>query len=93
MVFGCKGISAYAHHAAMLGFENKEVYDQLIQSMASVTEDLSVDDMVAMVMKTGENAVATMALLDEANTTTYGHPEISEVNLGVGTNPGRNNFV
>ncbi len=88
VVFGCKGISAYAHHAAMLGFEKKEVYDQLIESMASVTEDLSVDDMVAMVMKTGENAVATMAVLDEANTTTYGHPEISEVNIGVGTNPG-----
>lgn len=88
VVFGCKGISAYAHHAAMLGFEKKEVYDQLIESMASVTDDLSVDDMVAMVMKTGENAVATMALLDEANTSTYGHPEISEVNIGVGTNPG-----
>ena len=88
VVFGCKGISAYAHHAAMLGFENKAVYDQLIESMASVTEDLSVDEMVAMVMKTGENAVATMAVLDEANTTTYGHPEISEVNIGVGTNPG-----
>ncbi|HCY83674.1 MAG TPA: hydroxylamine reductase [Desulfobacteraceae bacterium] len=88
VVFGCKGISAYAHHAAMLGFEKKQIYDQLVESMASVTEDLSVDDMVAMVMKTGENAVATMALLDEANTTTYGHPELSEVNLGVGTNPG-----
>ena len=88
VVFGCKGISAYAHHAAMLGFEKKEVYDQLIESMASVTEDLSVDDMVAMVMKTGENAVATMAVLDEANTSTYGHPEISKVNIGVGTNPG-----
>ncbi|HCY83567.1 MAG TPA: hydroxylamine reductase [Desulfobacteraceae bacterium] len=88
VVFGCKGISAYAHHAAMLGFEKKEVYDQLIESMASVTEELAVDEMVAMVLKTGENAVATMAILDEANTTTYGHPEISEVNIGVGTNPG-----
>ena len=88
VVFGCKGISAYAHHAAMLGFEKKEIYDQLIESLASVTESLSVEDMIAMVMKTGENAVATMALLDEANTTTYGHPEITEVNIGVGTNPG-----
>ncbi len=88
VVFGCKGISAYAHHAAMLGFESKAVYDQLVESMASVTEDLSVDEMIAMVMKTGDNAVATMALLDEANTSTYGHPEISEVNIGVGTNPG-----
>ena len=88
VVFGCKGISAYAHHAAMLGFEKKEVYEGLIHSMASVTEELSVDDMVAMVLKTGENAVATMAVLDEANTTTYGHPEISTVNIGVGTAPG-----
>lgn len=88
VVFGCKGICAYAHHAAMLGFEKKEVYDQLIESMASVTEDLSVDEMVAMVLKTGENAVATMAVLDEANTTTYGHPEISQVNIGVGALPG-----
>ena len=88
VVFGCKGICAYAHHAAMLGFEKKEIYDQLVESMASVTEDLSVDEMVAMILKTGENAVATMALLDEANTSTYGHPEITEVNIGVGTNPG-----
>lgn len=88
VVFGCKGICAYAHHAAMLGFEKKEIYDQLVESMASVTEDLSVDEMVTMVLKTGENAVATMALLDEANTSTYGHPEITEVNIGVGTNPG-----
>lgn len=88
VVFGCKGISAYAHHAAMLGFEKKDVYLHLIECLASVTESLSVDDMIAMVMKTGENAVATMALLDEANTSTYGHPEISEVNLGVGTKPG-----
>ena len=88
VVFGCKGISAYAHHASMLGFEKKEIYDQLIQSLASVTETLSVEDMITMVMKTGENAVATMALLDEANTSTYGHPEITEVNIGVGTNPG-----
>ena len=88
VVFGCKGISAYAHHAAMLGFEKREIYDQLIESLASVTENLSIDDMIAMVMKTGENAVATMALLDEANTTTYGHPEISEVNIGVGSRPG-----
>jgi len=88
VIFGCKGISAYAHHAAMLGFESTEVYEQLIENLASVTEDLSQEEMVASVLKTGENAVATMALLDKANTTTFGHPEITEVNLGVGTNPG-----
>lgn len=88
VIFGCKGISAYAHHAAMLGFESIEVYDLLIENLASVTEELSLEDMIARVLKTGDNAVATMALLDKANTTTYGHPEITEVNLGVGTNPG-----
>jgi len=88
IVFGSKGISAYAHHAAMLGVEKKEIYAQLIEGLASTTETLSTDEMVAMVLKTGECAVSTMAALDEANTSAYGHPEITEVNLGVGTNPG-----
>jgi hydroxylamine reductase len=88
VVFGSKGISAYAHHAAMLGVEKKEIYAQLIDGLASTTETLSIDDMVAMVLKTGECAVSTMAALDEANTTAYGHPEMTEVSLGVGANPG-----
>ncbi len=58
-----------------------------MEGLASTTEDLSVDEMVALVLKAGETAVKTMALLDEANTTTYGHPEISEVNIGVRGNP------
>ena len=65
----------------MLGFESTEVYEQLIENLASVTEDLSQEEMVASVLKTGENAVATMALLDKANTTTYGHPEITSYNF------------
>ena len=59
-----------------------------MEGMASTTKDLSVDDMVGLVLKCGEIAVTTMAALDEANTGAYGHPEISEVNIGVGTNPG-----
>lgn len=88
LIIGCRGIAAYADHAAMLGFEKDEIYAFLMEALASTTRDLSVDDMVGMVMKAGEMAVATMALLDEANTSTYGHPEITEVNIGVGTNPG-----
>lgn len=88
VVLGTKGISAYAHHAAALGVEKIDIYRQVVEGLASTTEDLSVDDMVAMVLKTGECAVATMAALDEANTTAYGHPEITQVNLGVGSNPG-----
>lgn len=88
LILGTKGIAAYAEHAEVLGFEKDEVYASMMEGLASTTKELSVDDMVAMVMKTGENAVATMALLDEANTKTYGNPEITEVNLGVRGNPG-----
>jgi hydroxylamine reductase len=88
LIIGCRGIAAYADHAAVLGFEKDEIYAFLMEALASTTRDLSVDDMVGMVMKAGETAVTTMALLDEANTSTYGHPEITEVNIGVGTNPG-----
>ncbi|MGC9194368.1 MAG: hydroxylamine reductase [Syntrophobacteraceae bacterium] len=88
LVIGLKGIAAYADHAAILGFEKQQIYDFLMEALSSTTKDLSVDDMVGLVMKAGETAVAAMALLDEANTSTYGHPEITRVNIGVGKNPG-----
>ncbi len=88
VIIGSKGVAAYAEHAEVLGFEKDEIYASIMEALASTTKDLSVDDMVGMVMKTGANAVTTMALLDEANTTTYGNPEITEVNLGVRNNPG-----
>ena len=88
LIIGVKGIAAYADHAAELGFEKDEIYDFFMESLASTTKDLSVDEMIALVLKAGEVAVTTMATLDEANTTTYGQPEITEVNLGVGSNPG-----
>jgi len=88
LIIGCKGIAAYADHAAILGHEKDDIYGFLMEALASTTRDLSVDDMIGMVMKAGETAVNTMALLDEANTTAYGHPEITEVNIGVGKNPG-----
>ncbi len=88
LIIGLKGIAAYADHAALLGFEKEEIYDFLMEALASTTKDLSVDDMVALVMKAGEAAVNTMALLDEANRSAYGNPEITEVNIGVGKNPG-----
>ncbi|OFW59397.1 MAG: hydroxylamine reductase [Candidatus Solincola sediminis] len=88
LIFGLKGISAYAEHAAVLGFHSDEVSDFVMEGLASTTKTLSVDEMVALVLRAGETAVKTMALLDEANTTTYGHPEISEVNIGVRGNPG-----
>jgi hydroxylamine reductase len=88
LIIGLKGIAAYAEHAAVLGFRKPEIDDFMLEALASTTKNLSVDEMVGLVMKAGEMAVTTMALLDEANTKTYGHPEITEVNIGVGTNPG-----
>jgi len=88
LIIGLKGIAAYADHAAILGFEKDEIYDFLMEALASTTRELSVDDMIAMVMKAGEVVVTTMATLDEANTSAYGNPEITEVNIGTGSNPG-----
>ena len=88
LVIGLKGIAAYADHAAILGFEKEEIYNFLMEGLASTTKDLETDDMIGLVMKAGEVAVTTMAILDEANTSAYGNPEITEVNIGVGSNPG-----
>ena len=88
LLFGIKGIAAYAEHAAVLGFEDGKIQDFIREALISTTEDLSVDEMVAMVLRAGECAVNAMALLDRANTSTYGHPEVSKVNIGVRGNPG-----
>ncbi|QTX33263.1 hydroxylamine reductase [Aminithiophilus ramosus] len=87
LIIGLKGIAAYADHAAVLGYEDENLYDFFMEALASTTEDLSVDAMVALVLKAGEISVQTMALLDRANTETYGNPEITQVNIGVGTRP------
>ena len=88
LIIGLKGIAAYADHAAILGFEKDEIYDFMMEALASTTKKLSVEKMVGLVLKAGEVAVTTMATLDEANTSAYGHPEITEVNIGVRNNPG-----
>ncbi len=88
LILGLKGIAAYADHAAILGVEKDEIYDFVLSALASTTEDLTVDEMVGLVLKAGECGVTSMAALDGANTTAYGHPEITEVNIGVGDKPG-----
>ncbi|RKX26701.1 MAG: hydroxylamine reductase [Candidatus Zixiibacteriota bacterium] len=88
VVYGLKGLAAYVEHAAVLGHQNDDIYRFVFEALESTTRDLSVDDMIAMVMKTGEMGVQAMALLDKANTETYGNPELTEVNLGVRKNPG-----
>ncbi len=87
LIIGLKGVAAYAEHASILGKEKDEIYNFIMEALASTTKDLSVDDMIGLVMKCGETAVTTMALLDEANTGAYGNPEITEVNIGVRNNP------
>ena len=88
LVYGLKGIAASADHAAVLGHEDPAIYSFLLDALASTTEDLSQDKMVEMVMKAGETAVTVMALLDKANTSAYGQPELTKVNIGVGARPG-----
>ena len=88
LIIGLKGIAAYADHAAILGFEKDGIYGFIMEALASTTKDLSVDDMIGLIMKAGETAVSTMALLDEANTTANGHPEMTEVDIGVRSHPG-----
>ena len=88
LIYGVKGIAAYADHAAILGFQKDEIYDFITEALESTTRELSIDEMVGLVLKAGEVAVTTLALLDEANTSSYGAPEITEVNIGVGSNPG-----
>ncbi|MGC9312041.1 MAG: hydroxylamine reductase, partial [Sediminispirochaetaceae bacterium] len=88
MIYGLKGISAYTDHAMILGFENDEIYTFLMAALKAATEDLSVEEMIQWVMDTGKTGVTAMQLLDEANTSSYGNPEITSVNIGVGSRPG-----
>ena len=88
LIYGVKGIAAYADHALVLGKEDESIYQFVAEALASTTKELEVQQMIALVLKAGEIAVTTMALLDEANTSAYGHPELTEVNIGVKNNPG-----
>lgn len=88
-IYGLKGMAAYAEHAYNLKFENQELFDFLQEALAKTLDDtLSADELTALVLKTGDFGVKTMALLDEANTSTYGNPEITSVNIGVSDRPG-----
>ena len=88
LIYGLKGLAAYVDHAAILGFQKSEIYAFMVEALASTIQDLSVDEMVGLVLKCGEFGVAGMALLDEANTTSYGNPELTSVNIGVSDKPG-----
>ena len=88
IVYGLKGICAYYDHASILGFQDKNITDFIIDTLANLKTNLSVDELVTLTMKTGEYAVKTMELLDRANTTTYGNPQITKVNIGTHNKPG-----
>jgi hydroxylamine reductase len=88
LIYGIKGVSAYTEHAAVSGFHDDQIYHFIMKGLASTTRELDVDTMTGLVMECGAIGVTAMALLDKANTETYGHPVISEVNLGVRGNPG-----
>ncbi|MBD5339639.1 MAG: hydroxylamine reductase [Bacteroides sp.] len=88
-IYGAKGAAAYTRHAANLKFEDEEVYKYIEHVLKEVSrKDISVDELVKLVLYMGEGGVKAMALLDKANTTRYGNPEITKVNIGVRKNPG-----
>ena len=88
VIYGIKGMAAYVEHADVLGYENNELYAFIQKGLTQTTNDnLTVDELVGLVLECGKYGVDAMALLDGANTTTYGNPEITKVNIGTRNNP------
>lgn len=88
-IYGLKGMAAYAEHASNLGYEQNDIYAFMQRALVATTDNsLSADELTALVLETGKYGVEVMALLDKANTSNYGNPEITKVNLGVRNNPG-----
>ena len=89
IIYGIKGMSAYMKHANALGYDDEAINAFMQATLAKTLDNtLSADDLVALTLETGKVGVDGMALLDSANTGTYGHPEITKVNIGVRNNPG-----
>jgi len=88
LTYGVKGIAAYAEHAYNLGYKNEEIYEFMQKALVATTQDKTADELVNLVLECGKYGVDVMALLDKANTSSYGNPEITEVNIGVRNNPG-----
>lgn len=87
--YGIKGMAAYVEHAYNLGYENPEIFAFMQYALAELTrEDITVDELITLTLATGNHGVQAMAQLDTTNTSHYGNPEISEVNIGVRNNPG-----
>lgn len=88
LTYGMKGMAAYTEHAHNLGHENPSIYEFIDRGLVATTIPLSADQLVQLVLECGKNGVDAMALLDKANTDTYGNPEITKVDIGVRKNPG-----
>ena len=89
ITYGLKGLSAYEKHAVALGYKDEEIDAFLQKALAATLDDtLSADELTALTLETGSYGVKVMELLDKANTESYGNPEITRVNIGVGKNPG-----
>lgn len=87
-IYGLKGMAAYAEHAARLGYKDEGIDAFMQRALHDITlGKLSVDELIGLVLETGSFGVKTMALLDKANTESYGNPELTEVNIGVRNNP------
>ena len=89
ITYGLKGMAAYYEHAANLGYEKEEIVMFIEKALASTLDDsIGLNELVGLTLETGKYGVDVMALLDSANTGKFGNPEITEVNIGVGKNPG-----
>jgi len=87
IIYGVKGLAAYAEHAWNLGNKKDEIFAFMQRALVATTEDLSVEELVTLTLETGKYGVDVMALLDAANTSAYGNPEMTKVNIGVRNNP------
>ena len=88
LIYGLKGMAAYAEHATNLGYEEDDIYAFMQKALVATTQELSAEELTGLVLECGSYGVKVMALLDKANTSTYGHPEVTKVNIGVRKNPG-----
>ncbi|MCT4593566.1 MAG: hydroxylamine reductase [Anaeromicrobium sp.] len=89
LTYGLKGMAAYLHHANNLGYDSDEIHGFIEKALvATLNDELGADDLVGLTLECGKFAVDVMALLDKANTESYGHPEVTKVNIGVRNNPG-----
>ena len=89
LTYGLKGLAAYAHHAYILGYKDEEIYEFIEKGLVSTVDDsLGVEALLGLVLECGQKGVSVLALLDKANTETYGNPEPTAVNIGVRNRPG-----